>query len=84
MRKVIRILLLIAALFAIYAGIATQMWSNPIGIIGVCFIFFLGTLRVTPRSKLSKSNESSFTSMTTSASNNGSSSSDCGSSGGDC
>lgn len=47
MKTGFRIVLLVIVMLALYGGLTTQVWSYPIGIIALCFLCFLGTLKKT-------------------------------------
>lgn len=81
MKKVFRILLLVAVSFAIYGGFVSHEWSYPIGIIMFSFICFLGTLN---GKKSSKSSNTSSAVFGGNEASNASSGSDCGGSDAGC
>jgi len=86
MKKAFRFLLLLLVIFALYAGISSQVWSYPIGIIAFCCLCFIATLGRESSSislKRSKSRHSSAV-FGSSATSHFSSGSDCGSSDGGC
>ncbi|MBA6251962.1 hypothetical protein [Colwellia sp. MB3u-55] len=84
MKKVFRYLLLLLVAFAIYAGLTSQVWSYPAGIIAFSFLCFLGTLKGKRSSIETQSSKSSSAVIGASVTSSFSSSSDCGSSDGGC
>ncbi|PAJ75343.1 hypothetical protein CJF42_05735 [Pseudoalteromonas sp. NBT06-2] len=59
MKNGFRILLLIIVMFALYGGFTTQIWSYPIGIMALCFLCFLGTLKKTGKTNISTTSQAS-------------------------
>ncbi len=84
MKKAIRVLMLLAVIFALYAGVTTQTWPFPIGIIAISSICFLATMSGTRTSNLQSRKESSIIIVAAGAASSENTSGDCGSSGGDC
>ena len=80
MKNGFRILLLVIVMFALYGGLTTQVWSYPIGIIALCSLCFLGTLkkaRNTNTSKASKNSDTTPIIIASSVTSNSSSSNTC-------
>jgi len=59
MKNGFRILLLVIVMFALYGGLTTQVWSYPIGIIALCFLCFLATLKNTEKADTNTTRQAS-------------------------
>lgn len=80
MKNGFRILLLVIVMFALYSGLTTQAWSFPIGIVTLCCLCFLGTLKKTRNTNTAKTDKNSNTTpiiITSSITSNSSSSNTC-------
>jgi len=59
MKNGFRILLLVIVMFTLYSGLTTQVWSYPLGIIALCFLCFLGTLKKSGKTNTSTTSQAS-------------------------
>jgi len=70
-------------MFALYGGLTTQVWSYPIGIIALCVLCFLGTLKKTGNTntstKASKHSDTTPIIVASGVASNTSSSNNCSS-----